>query len=112
MKAIGLGKFSLLTLCILPGILIAGCSSPGILATRLDRNALPTMGKAPVDGIYGLFIAGESLDLTGQGVSLKQGQPLGFESGEDGMIRWLYAVAGNVRYRLDVTQTYEWRRQQ
>ena len=96
---------------LLPIALLAGCSSPGILTARLDSGTLPTMGKAPVDGIYSLFIAGQSLDLTGQGVSLKQNQPLGFESGEDGIIHWLYAVAGNVRYRLDVTQTYEWRRQ-
>jgi hypothetical protein len=89
--------------------LMAGCSSPGILVARQDADALPKMSKAPEDGNYGLFIAGQSQELLN--FPLKKDDPIGFERGEDGVVRWLYAVAGTAKNRLDVTQTYEWRRQ-
>jgi hypothetical protein len=89
-------------------LLLAGCSSPGLLISRQDKDAVPAMGKAPADGTYGLFIAGQAEDL--YDLPLKQGEPLGFERGNDGVVRWLYAVAGKSKNRLDVTQTYEWRK--
>jgi hypothetical protein len=55
-----------------------------------------------------LFIAGQQQDLFE--VSLKAGDPLGFEWGDDGTVKWMYAVAGTSKNRLDVTKTYEWRR--
>jgi len=90
-------------------LLAAGCSSPGILVVRQEGDALPKMGTAPADGTYGLYIAGQSQYQFE--VPLKKDQPLGFERGEEGMVRWLYAVAGASRNRLDIRQTYEWRRQ-
>lgn len=90
-------------------LLAAGCSSPGIFVARQQGDALPKMGKAPVDGTYGLFIAGQPDSL--YDVPLKAGQPLGFDRGDDGIVQWMYAVAGASRNRLDVTLTYEWRRQ-
>ena len=89
-------------------LLLAGCSSPGLLVARQEGDAIPKMGKAPADGTYGLFLAGQSEDL--YDLPLKSGDPLGFERGEDGVIRWLYAVGGNSKNRLNVTQTYEWRK--
>ena len=90
-------------------LVVVGCSSPGIFVSRQAGNSVPKIGVAPVDGTYGLYIAGESQSL--YEVPMKQGQPLGFERGDDGVVRWMYAVAGNSRNRLDITQTYEWRRQ-
>jgi hypothetical protein len=90
-------------------LIMTGCSSPGILVARQEADALPKMGKAPEDGNYGLFIAGQSQELLE--FPLKKDDPIGFDRGEDGVVRWLYAVAGNAKNRLDVTQTYEWRRQ-
>jgi hypothetical protein len=89
-------------------ISFAGCSSPGILVSQQLQESPPKMGRAPVDGTYGLFIAGESEYL--YDVPLKKDQPLGFEWAEDGMVKWIYAVAGDSKNRLDVTKTYEWRR--
>jgi hypothetical protein len=89
-------------------LLLAGCSSPGSLIARQEKDALPAMGKVPADGTYGLFIAGQSEDL--YDLPLKQGEPMGFQRGDDGVWRWLYAVAGSSKNRLDVTQTYEWRK--
>ena len=91
-------------------LIMSGCSSPGTLIARQEADALPKMTKVPQDGNYGLFIAGQSQELLE--FPLKKDDPLGFERGEDGVIRWLYAVAGNIKNRLDVTKTYEWRRQQ
>jgi hypothetical protein len=87
---------------------VAGCSSPGTLVARQDKDTVPKVGTAPVDGNYGLFIAGQSQELLDY--PLKTGDPLGFDRGNDGVVQWLYAVAGNSRNRLDITQSYEWRR--
>jgi hypothetical protein len=89
-------------------LLLAGCSSPGELMSRQVGEATPYVGKAPAEGPYGLFIAGQQQDLFE--VSLKAGDPLGFEWGDDGTVKWMYAVAGTSKNRLDVTKTYEWRR--
>jgi hypothetical protein len=89
-------------------LLLAGCSSPGVLVYRQVQEAPPKLGKAPVDGTYGLFIAGQSQDL--YELPLKKDDPLGFVWEEDGMIHWMYAVGGASKNRLDVRQTYEWRR--
>jgi len=89
-------------------LLLTGCSSPGVLIASQDKGAVPKVGTAPVDGDYGLFIAGQSQDLLD--FQLKAGDPLGFDRGNDGIVQWLYAVAGNSRNRLDITQNYEWRR--
>jgi hypothetical protein len=89
-------------------ILLTGCSSPGILAYRQVDESAPTLGKAPEDGTYGLFIAGQQQDL--YEVPLKAGDPLGFQWSSDGIVKWMYAIAGADRNRLDLTQTYEWRR--
>jgi hypothetical protein len=88
-------------------LLAAGCSSPGTLVSRQDVNGLAKLGTAPVDGTYGLFIAGEQDEQ--YPVTLKKGAPLGFDRGSEGGLDWLYAVAGNSRMPLDVTKTYEWR---
>jgi hypothetical protein len=90
-------------------ILASGCASPGTLVYRQTGDALPKVGKAPVDGVYALFIAGESQEL--ERVTLKKETPLGFENGSDGIVQWLYAIAGPMRLRLDVRLTYEWRLQ-
>ena len=71
---------------------------------------MPKMGTAPEDGNYGLFIPGQQQELLN--FPLKKGDPLGFDRGNDGVVQWMYAVAGNSRNRLDITQTYEWRRLQ
>jgi len=92
----------------LPLLMMTGCSSPGTLTARHEPGAVPRMAQAPEDGTYGLFIAGQMQELLS--FPLKKGDPLGFEQGDDGALRWLYAVAGDVKNRLDVTQTYEWRR--
>jgi len=89
-------------------LLIAGCSSPGVLVYQQAGEAPPKMGTAPMDGTYGLFIAGTSTDL--YDLPLKKGQALGFQWGEDGEVRWMYAIAGDSKNRLDVSKTYEWRR--
>jgi hypothetical protein len=88
--------------------LLVGCSSPGVLVSKQDKDTVPKIGTAPVDGDYGLFIAGQQQDLLD--FPLKAGDPLGFDRGNDGVVQWLYAVAGNSRNRLDITQNYEWRR--
>ncbi len=90
-------------------VTLAGCASPGTLIVRQAGDATPKIGKAPADGIYALFIAGQSQAL--YEVSLKKDAPLGFDRSDDGVVSWLYAVAGPSRNRLDVTQTYEWRLQ-
>ena len=89
-------------------LLIAGCSSPGEFVARQAGESAPRMGTAPQDGTYGLFIAGEGSQL--YDLPLKQGDPLGFEWVDEGNVKWMYAVAGNSRNRLDVQKTYEWRR--
>jgi hypothetical protein len=89
-------------------LLLAGCSSPGILVSQQVQQSPPKMGRAPVDGTYALFIAGDSQYL--YDLPLKKDDPLGFEWEEGGIVRWIYAVAGTSKNRLDVTKTYEWRR--
>ncbi len=89
-------------------VLIAGCSSPGTLVSRQVQDSTPKVGRVTVDGTYGLFIAGESQDL--YEVPLKAGDPIGFEWAEQGLVHWMYGIAGNSKNRLDVTRTYEWRR--
>jgi hypothetical protein len=86
---------------------LAGCSSPGMLVSRQSGDAVPVMGKTPADGMYGLFIAGEDQPL--YELYLKKDQPIGFDRGEEGIVRWLYAEGGPSRNRLDVTRSYEWR---
>jgi hypothetical protein len=97
-------KIALISLALF----VAGCSSPGTLMCRQEGEATPYVGKAPADGTYGLFIAGQKQDL--YDVFLKTGDPLGFEWGDDGTVKWMYAVSGSMKNRLDVTKTYEWRR--
>jgi hypothetical protein len=99
------------TLCTvtLSLLLLAGCSSPGVLISRQEKDSPPKMDTAPADGNYGLFIAGQQQELLE--FPLKKGDPLGFDRGDEGPVHWMYAVAGNARNRLDVTQVYEWRRQ-
>ena len=93
----------------------AGCSSPGRLVAHHDAGVTAaTVGAAPVDGDYGLFVAGEANPLIRY--PLVVGQPLGFEvqtdrDKDDLRITWLIAVAGGERRRLDLSHTYEWRRQ-
>ena len=101
-------KLSLITVG-LSLLILSGCSSPGVLVARQEQDAIPKMGKVPADGNYGLFIAGQSQELID--VPLKKDDAIGFERGDDGVVRWLYAVAGTAKNRVDVTQTYEWRRQ-
>jgi hypothetical protein len=88
--------------------LLVGCSSPGLFISQQQGDSVPKMGTAPVDGTYGLFVAGQGQELLD--FTLKQGDPLGFDRSDDGVVQWMYAVAGNSRNRLDITQNYEWRR--
>jgi hypothetical protein len=88
--------------------LLVGCSSPGTLVLQQDGEMAPKMGKVPDNGNYGLFIAGQSQELLEY--PLKKDEPLGFEWGNDDVVKWMYAVAGSAKNRLDVTKTYEWRR--
>jgi hypothetical protein len=96
------------TILLATAALLAGCSSPGELVSRQEGDSIPKLGTAPVDGTYGLFIAGQGQELLD--FNLKQGDALGFDRSNDGVVQWMYAVAGNSRNRLDITQTYEWRR--
>jgi hypothetical protein len=94
-------------------LLLAGCSSPGVFVTRAGDGNAAKLGTAPADGTYGLFIAGEG-EPEFQ-VPLKKGDSLGFDSPEgfqpnDLKVVFLYAVAKGERVRLDIRQTYEWRR--
>ncbi len=87
---------------------LAGCSSPGVLVSRQVEETPPKMGRVQVAGTYGLFIAGDAQDL--YELPLHVDDPIGFEWGDEGLVKWIYAVGGNSRNRLDVTKTYEWRR--
>jgi hypothetical protein len=87
---------------------IPGCSSPGVLVIHQAPDAKMQMSKVAASGDYGLFRAGEQQPLLE--FSLKAGDPIGFERQNDGIVIWLYAVAGNVRNRLEVDKAYEWRR--
>lgn len=98
-------------LCLLA--LGSGCSSPGMLLVRQAPGLAPNMGKAPADGSYGLFLVGAADPLVTY--RLKRGEPIGFEISQGGTVgsmtvAWLYAVAGSQRLRLDVNQSYEWRK--
>ncbi len=94
-------------------LILMGCSSPGTLVERHEPMAAVGTHDVAAAGTYGLFIAGESEPLLEY--PLRAGDRLGFESAakpvnDQLQIQWLYAVAGNDRRRLDVRQTYEWRR--
>ena len=94
-------------------LLIAGCSSPGALVQRHEPDAAVGVHEVASDGTYGLFIAGQSEPLLQY--PLRAGDRLGFDTAskpaaDQLQVVWLYAVAGNDRRRLDVRQTYEWRR--
>jgi hypothetical protein len=90
-------------------MLVSGCASPGTLVFRQNGDELPKLGKAPVDGTYDLFVAGQSQELFS--FQLKKDEALGFQSDTDGTVQWLYMIAGSRRHRLDLRQTYEWRLQ-
>jgi hypothetical protein len=89
-------------------LLLAGCSSPGELMCRQTGDTAPFVGKVPLEGTYGLFIAGQQQDLLD--VYLHKGDPLGFQWDDDGTVKWMYAIGGQSKTRLDVTKVYEWRR--
>jgi hypothetical protein len=95
------------------GLMVAGCSSPGVLVTRAGGGEPAKMGEAPEDGTYGLFIAGQGEPMFR--VPLKKGEPIGFEfrfrqTKMDLEIKILFAVAGNESRPLDGQETHEWRR--
>ena len=103
-------RFRFITAALL---LAAGCSSPGTLVQR-HAPATP-VGVSPVTvaGTYGLFIAGQDQPLLQY--PLQAGDRLGFDTATEAatdqlQLQWLYAVAGRDRRRLDLRQTYEWRR--
>jgi hypothetical protein len=94
-------------------LFMGGCaSSPGTLVARQEPDAFPKSMTAPKDGAYGLFVAGESdAQFT---YRLRAGDKLGFEVATAGTvgtlrIKYLYAVYGDQRFRLDTSKTYEWR---
>jgi hypothetical protein len=92
---------------------LAGCSSPGVFIAKAGNGTVPKMGTAPVDGTYGLFIAGN--DRPFEQVPLKAGEPLGFESverpmPEDLKMVYIRAVAGKYWWVINSEQTNEWRR--
>jgi hypothetical protein len=94
-------------------LVLAGCSSPGVFIAKAGNGTIPKMGTAPVDGTYGLFIAGH--DQPDWQVPLKAGDPLGFESVERPMpddlkMAYVRAVAGKEWRVIDERQTNEWRR--
>ncbi len=66
------------------------------------------MSKVTATGEYGLFRPGDQQPLLE--FSLKAGDRIGFEKVNDGVVIWLYGVAGNSRNRLEVDKTYEWRK--
>ena len=94
--------------------LIQACSSPGILVTRFEPNRIPSVTSVPVDGDYGLFIAGDSEAILQ--FKLKQGERIGFELSHAAVVgeiqlEQVFAIAGENRLPLDLTKKYEWRRQ-
>ena len=95
-------------------LLLVGCSSPGELVSRHEPGT--PVGVRPVAeaGTYGLFIAGDGEPLLRY--PLAAGDRLGFDRSATTLpsgqlqVDWLYAVAAADRRRLDLRQTYEWRR--
>jgi hypothetical protein len=101
-------------LAIGAALIAFGCAStsPGTLVARQEAHALPAMIKAPQDGAYGLFIAGESDPVFA--VQLRQGDDIGFEQANRAtvgtlQIIYLYAVYGGNRYPVNAAKAYEWR---
>jgi hypothetical protein len=93
---------------------VAASCAPGTMIIRQNANTPPTLGTAPDDGKYGLFIVGETEPVIVY--QLNKGDKLGFQIGDGGTIgnwkvNYLYAVPGNhPTFRLDMRQSYEWRK--
>jgi hypothetical protein len=94
--------------------LLQACSSPGILVMRFEPHRIPSVTSVPVDGDYGLFIAGGSEAILQ--FKLKQGERIGFELSQAAVVgeiqlEQVFAIAGENRLPLDLTKKYEWRRE-
>ena len=95
-------------------LVLSGCSSPGVLVGRHEPATPVVVGHVTEAGSYGLFIAGDADPLLRY--PLAAGDPIGFDHSSTTVpagqmqVEWLYAVAGRDRQRLDLRQTYEWRR--
>jgi hypothetical protein len=89
-------------------IFLAGCAAPGTLVVHQDPDAAMRMTRVDVAGDYGLFRTGDQQPLLE--FSLKEGDWIGFQRVNDGTVIWLYGVSGNIRNRLEVDKSYEWRR--
>ena len=93
---------------------LVGCSSPGELVSRHEPDTRAAVRPVSQAGTYGLFIAGDADPLLRY--PLAAGDRLGFDHSATTLpsaqlqVDWLYAVAGTDRRRLDLRQTYEWRR--
>jgi len=108
-----LPKLGLLSLCLVLAISAGGCGSPGTLTVEQSASQPPIQTTVPADGVYGLFIAGQSDPLVT--VKLNQGDKLGFATTEGGTvgamrIQWRCAVAGERYLHLDFDDHYQWRK--
>jgi len=94
---------------ILLVIVGAGCADPNALeggkrGPGLSAKGMPVMATAPADGHYVLALRPNGVkalvSLPHSECFVKKGEPLGFATGEDGVIR---AVAGTTEIPLDAT---------
>jgi hypothetical protein len=92
----------------------AGCSSYGTLLTRHRPTEQARLIDVPADGTYGLYFVGGTDPILQ--FEMKQSEKIGFEFSQaevvgDIKLQQIYAVAGDRRFPLDVTRSYEWRKQ-
>jgi hypothetical protein len=96
-------------------MLISGClSTTGTLLMREKPNGRPSLINVPADGTYTLFISNDTDPILS--FTLTQSDKIGFELSQaavvgDMHIDQIYAIAGQNRFPLDITKTYEWRKQ-
>ena len=92
---------------------VSGCTSPGVLTAREEAGHDTALINVSIPGTYGLFIAGDADPIFR--FKLQEKDKIGFEHGPAGVVGemqfdMVYAIAGQNRIPLDITQTYEWRR--
>jgi hypothetical protein len=95
-------------------LLTEGCSPVGQMIVREKPNQIPSLIEAPADGIYGLFVAGDSDPFLR--FDLKKSEKIGFELSQaavigDMRLEQIFAIAGEHRIPLDLSKAYEWRKE-
>jgi len=96
-----------LILAALLSISMSGCGTMrgGETVVKFDANQHPILSEVRSSGTYQLFA---TTDFNPQvTVDLKEGDPLGFKTGETGQV---IAVAGSRELPLKSNSTYYWKR--